>query len=225
MPEPSSKRLSADTARDCLADVLLAAGPDAPTLCEGWRAADLAVHLWVRESRVDLTALQLAGRVIAPLQEKTAQAKADLLTAARTPEGFEAMVGRFRAGPPTISPFSIPRVGRAANLMEFFIHLLDVTKAGPIDATPALTDDYAAAVWSQLTGPGALLYFRSSPVGVIVRRPDGVRKAVKRSANGSVIVSGSLPDLVLMASGRPADVRIDGDPSDIGRFKDSKPRL
>lgn len=32
-----------------LAADLLVAGPDAPTLCEGWTAADLARHLYVRE--------------------------------------------------------------------------------------------------------------------------------------------------------------------------------
>lgn len=225
MPEPSSFSLTADTARDSLADALLAAGPAAPTLCEGWQAADLAVHLWVRESRFDLTVGRLAGRVIAPLQEKSTNAMADIMTSARTPSGFEVIVGRFRAGPPKLSPFSIPRLEKVANTMEYFIHLLDVTKAGPLDATPALSDDYAATIWSQLTGSGSLLYFRSSPVGVIVRRPDGVRKAVKRSSGGSVIVSGSLPDLVLMASGRPASVDIDGDPADVRRFKETKPRL
>lgn len=225
MPEPSALLLTADSARDHLADALLAAGPDGPTLCEGWQAADLAVHLWVRESRPDLTAGKLAGRVIAPLHEKSSQAMDDLLTAARTPAGFTSMVDRFRAGPPTLSVFSVPRLGQAANLMEYFIHLLDVTKAGSIDATPALDDDYAAAVWSQLTGPSSLFYFRSSPVGVILCRPDGVRKAVKRSSSGSVIVSGSLPDLVLMASGRPAAVEIDGDEADVRRFKKTKPRL
>lgn len=34
-----------------LADLLEAAGPDAPTLCEGWNARDLAAHVVVRERR------------------------------------------------------------------------------------------------------------------------------------------------------------------------------
>ncbi|WP_461013210.1 maleylpyruvate isomerase N-terminal domain-containing protein, partial [Trueperella pyogenes] len=36
-----------------LADLLLAKGPDAPTLCEGWFTRDLAAHLWIREHRLD----------------------------------------------------------------------------------------------------------------------------------------------------------------------------
>lgn len=39
----------AERERMALAADLLVAGPDAPTLCEGWTAADLARHLYVRE--------------------------------------------------------------------------------------------------------------------------------------------------------------------------------
>ena len=36
-----------------LADLLETAGPDAPTLCEGWQTRDLAAHVVVRERRPD----------------------------------------------------------------------------------------------------------------------------------------------------------------------------
>ncbi|GAB3569415.1 TIGR03085 family metal-binding protein [Spelaeicoccus albus] len=225
MSDTPQPLLSAETGRADLADALEAAGPEAPTLCEGWRAADLATHLWVREARPDLPLGRLAGRVIAPLKSRSSRVHRDLLTAARTTAGFTALVERFRAGPPAISLAAIPRVGRAADLMEFFIHLLDVSKAGETDTTPPLSGSYSEAIWSQLTGLGALLYFRSSPVGVILRRPDGVRKAVKRGAGGSVIVTGTVTELTLMASGRPADVTVDGDESDVRAFRTTKPRL
>ena len=35
--------------RAALAAALRAAGPGAPTLCEGWTTRDLAAHLWLRE--------------------------------------------------------------------------------------------------------------------------------------------------------------------------------
>ena len=37
--------------RGRLCDLLLEVGPDAPTLCEGWTAADLAAHLVIRERK------------------------------------------------------------------------------------------------------------------------------------------------------------------------------
>ena len=39
--------------RQTLCDLMIDAVPDAPTLCEGWRTADLAAHLVVRERRPD----------------------------------------------------------------------------------------------------------------------------------------------------------------------------
>ena len=46
-----------------LADALAATDPDAPTLCEGWTARDLAAHLVVRERRPDTT----PGLMLRPL--------------------------------------------------------------------------------------------------------------------------------------------------------------
>ena len=39
--------------RRALCEAALMAGPDAPTLCEGWVVRDLLVHLVVRDSRPD----------------------------------------------------------------------------------------------------------------------------------------------------------------------------
>src|SRR5579859_4160339 len=39
--------------RSTLCDLFVEYGPEAPTLCEGWLAADLAAHLVVRERRPD----------------------------------------------------------------------------------------------------------------------------------------------------------------------------
>ncbi len=41
--------------RAALAAELEAAGPDAPTLCEGWTTRHLAAHVVLRESRPDAT--------------------------------------------------------------------------------------------------------------------------------------------------------------------------
>ena len=40
-----------DPSREVLAETLLAAGPDSPTLCEGWQTRDLAAHLYLRERK------------------------------------------------------------------------------------------------------------------------------------------------------------------------------
>lgn len=49
-----------------LADLLERSGPDAPTLCDGWRTRDLAAHVVVRERRSDAA----AGQVIPKLADR-----------------------------------------------------------------------------------------------------------------------------------------------------------
>ena len=39
--------------REALCDLLTDLGPEAPTLCAGWRTRDLAAHLVLRERRPD----------------------------------------------------------------------------------------------------------------------------------------------------------------------------
>ena len=46
---------AAQRERSALVDTLRAVGPDAPTLCDGWKTRDLAAHLVVRERRLDAT--------------------------------------------------------------------------------------------------------------------------------------------------------------------------
>ena len=41
-----------EPSREVLAETLLAAGPDAATLCTGWLTRDLAAHLYLRERKV-----------------------------------------------------------------------------------------------------------------------------------------------------------------------------
>ena len=70
-------------------------GPDAPTLCEGWTAGDLAAHLVLRERRPDA-----AGGVIGgPLAGYTARVQNRIR--ARTP--FPGLVQLIRSGPPRLS--------------------------------------------------------------------------------------------------------------------------
>ena len=59
----------ATTERQAFSDALLQVGADAPTLCAGWTAYDLASHCWVRERSVKaLLGIGLAR--FAPLAEQ-----------------------------------------------------------------------------------------------------------------------------------------------------------
>nr|NLD40472.1 maleylpyruvate isomerase family mycothiol-dependent enzyme [Actinomycetales bacterium] len=110
-----------DAERAALCDTLLDVGPDAPTLCEGWDAYDLAAHLWVRENR--------AGRMLLVMIDPRRQEE-QMLRAVKQQKSFTDLVSLLREGPKGASPFRIPGMAALANTAELFIHHEDVRRAG-----------------------------------------------------------------------------------------------
>ncbi|WGW13777.1 TIGR03085 family metal-binding protein [Saxibacter everestensis] len=209
------QELRAKNARNDLADLLLRSGPNAPTLCEGWQTAELAAHLWLREARPGVSLLA----AVPGLRDFSERRLAETASEARSGSGYPKLVDQFRSGPPVFSPFAVPAVDRAANLLEYFIHYQDVARA--VAEEPAvLAEDYREAVWRGFGRAAGALYFRGLPVGVVVRREDGPRRRFGPANKPSVVLTGELEDLVLFCSGREqaAAVEIGGDPSAIDEF-------
>lgn len=192
--------------RSALARALTQAGPDAPTLCEGWRSRHLAAHVVLRE-RAPLTA---AGVVARPLAGRTERAIEASAAQAADPAGFARLVGRVAEGPPRWSPMSW--LGESVNLLEFFVHTEDVRRgtghAGPDDPRE-LEPAHVAALWRQLVRTAPLQY-RAAGVGVVLVVPGGPRRAVRRARGsaGTVVVRGEVGELVLHAFGRGAAARV-----------------
>ncbi|GAB2674403.1 TIGR03085 family metal-binding protein [Thalassiella azotivora] len=205
--------------RRALAQELRAAGPDAPTLCEGWTARDLAAHLVVREARPD-TGPGVLLQQVPLLAEWTEKVRTRY---ARRP--FGELVDRFEAGPPRLSPFALPAVDAAANLTEHFIHCEDVRRARPGWQARDLDERYETALWDAL-GVQARMMFRSSPVGVVLVVPDGPRRHVRSGAE-TVVLTGRPGELVLFASGRRAHARVQvgGSPRAVAAFGESVLKL
>ena len=108
--------------RRSLADLLLRVGPDAPTLCEGWTAADLAAHLVIRERRPD-AGLGLVVPFLAGHTRETSRT-ASVTGGVRGPGGR----GPRRARP---FPLRFSFIDEPMNTAEFFIHHEDVRRAQP----------------------------------------------------------------------------------------------
>ncbi|MEU2153642.1 TIGR03085 family metal-binding protein [Streptomyces sp. NPDC019396] len=190
-----------------LADLLEAAGPGAPTLCEGWTARELAAHVVVRERRPEA-----AGIVLSPLKGRLERVQAEY--AARP---YEELIRLVRTGPPRMSPFSLKPVDEASNTVEFYVHAEDVRRAQP-DWTPRELDPvFADVLWSRLE-KGARLLGRKAPVGLVLRRPNGQTAVAHRGAP-VVTVTGEPGELTLYAFGRQeaAHVEVDGDKEAIDR--------
>ena len=181
-------------------------GPEAPTLCEGWRTTELAAHLWTREHRLD-AGPGLLGR--GPFAGYTARLEAK---AARRPYGD--VVADLRDGPP---PQWFGRWVPAADLHEWFVHHEDVRRA---DGRPPREDDVLdEALWTALERWGKLLT-RKARVGVELVAHDGRRRRVK-AGDPSVTLTGRPGELLLTLFGRDAAVTIDGTPDALTAYRAS----
>ncbi|MFG2221686.1 TIGR03085 family metal-binding protein [Streptomyces sp. NPDC048644] len=191
-----------------LADLLESAGPSAPTLCADWTARDLAAHVVVRERRADAA----GGLFVKPLAGRLERVQAEY---ARKP--FDELIGLIRSGPPRMSPFALKQIDEASNTVEFYVHAEDVRRAQPDWVRRELDPVFSDVLWSRLEKMARLLG-RKSPVGLVLRRPDG-RVAVARRGVPVVTVVGEPGELTLFAFGRQAaaDVTLEGDQEAVGR--------
>src|SRR5664279_3931302 len=108
--------------RTDLAASLRSAGPHAPTLCGGWDTNRLAVHLVLRERSL----VEVLGRVPSSVVKAIAQRSVDRYLASRS---YEEVVAQVEAGAPMLSPFALPPLREAVNLLEYLVHDEDVRRA------------------------------------------------------------------------------------------------
>ncbi|KAA6222456.1 TIGR03085 family protein [Streptomyces albofaciens JCM 4342] len=198
----------ANRERLLLADLLEGAGPDAPTLCEGWTARDLAAHVVVRERRADAA----GGLLIKPLAGRLERVQREFAA-----KPYDELVRLIRTGPPRMSPFALKQIDEASNTVEFYVHAEDVRRAQP-DWTPRELDPvFSDALWSRLEKMARVLG-RKSPVGLVLRRPNG-QTAVAHRGTPVVTATGGPGELVLFVYGRQsaADVELDGDKDAVAR--------
>lgn len=204
--------------RTRLARALATAGPDAPTLCSGWRTRHLVAHLVLREH----APLVAAGLAFPPLAARTAAATEELAETARDVAGYAALLARLDTLPPAWHPAQW--AGDAMNLLEYVVHAEDVLRATgtapPVTARLPEPAGRDAAVWRLLAGRARMLY-RSAPCGVVLVVPGGPRVVARHARRGGehagqvVVLRGAVTELVMHAHGRGdhAEVRLGGQPS------------
>ena len=198
------------------------AGPDAQTLCEGWRTADLAAHLVLRERRPDAALGILGG----PLAGYTARVQRDI--ARRTP--YRQLVEMVRTGPPRLSVYAIPGADARINFTEFFVHHEDVRRAQPGWEPRPLDQRLTDLIWTALTR--ARLMLRKVPVGIefarddLAERSDGQRtvRLTVRPRTPVVTVIGAPAELMLWTFGRTgaAQVRLEGAEADVAALQQAR---
>ncbi|MFC6062416.1 TIGR03085 family metal-binding protein [Streptomyces ochraceiscleroticus] len=196
-----------------LADLLESAGPDAPTLCEGWSTRDLAAHVVVRERRADAA----GGLVLKPLASRLERVQSEFAA-----KPYDELIRLIRTGPPRLSPYALKQIDEAANTVEFFVHTEDVRRAAPDWSPRELSPVFADVLWSRIERMARVLG-RKAPVGLVLRRPDG-QTAVAHRGTPVVTVTGEPGELTLFLFGRQrtADVELDGDKEAVARLHEAE---
>lgn len=198
--------------RQELAELMLATGPDAPTLCDGWTTRDLAAHLVIREARPDAA----VGIVLPPLAGWTDRVQ----RATSVGQSYPELVRKVRTGPPTLSIYAIPGVDGLANLLEYLIHHEDVLRAQPGWEPRALAPDLTDELWGRLRQMSRVMYLRM-PVGVTLVRTDGRGGTiVAHKGEPMVTMTGTALELLMRSYGRSeARVEVTGEPEAVAAFE------
>lgn len=131
--------------RAALVATFRALSPDAPTLCEGWDARDLAAHLVVRERRLDAA----PGILIPTFADYTERVRHQVSAST----DWDVLVDQVADGPPLYSPFKL--LDPIANVAEMFIHHEDLRRARP-DWEPRPLDNHALGGTQQAGGDGVM---------------------------------------------------------------------
>ncbi|MEQ4304502.1 TIGR03085 family metal-binding protein [Plantactinospora sp. B6F1] len=186
----------ASTERQSLADLLIAIGPDAPTIIPEWTARDLAAHLVVRERRPDAA----AGLLLPPLRQH-----GERVRAAVAGKPYPALVDLVRR-PPRWSPLALPPVDELANLVEFFVHHEDARRARPDWQPRELPVGQRAALWKRIP-PMARLSLRRFPATLLIQAPEH-GEATAGAGGEQVRMVGSPGELTIFLFGRQRVARV-----------------
>jgi uncharacterized protein (TIGR03085 family) len=192
-----------------LCDLALVLGEDAPTLCTGWAAKDLVVHLLVRENRP----LAAAGIAVPALDGLT---RREMDRMGR--RDFAVLVEKLRR--PRFTPYALPGADRLLNTLEYFVHHEDLRRAQP-DWEPRELDPHdESRLWSAIGLAGRGLV-RPAGVPVQIRRVDTGATTVLRRGEHPVVVTGPPSELVLQLFGRGQlrGLSFEGPPDAVARLR------
>ncbi len=196
-----------------LCDLLLEVGPDIPTLCEGWTAADLAAHLIIRERRP----IAAIGVVVSPMAGLTERSMSR-----EKSRPWPEVVERIRSGP----PLWWRPIDELANTVEYFVHHEDVRRgdrrAGPRPSSEARDE----ALWGATRRVGSLLGrgVKGAGLDLVWHSGEGERVRSVRKGEPRARLVGAPGELLLYLYGRKdvAAVEIDGDPDAAARVRESE---
>lgn len=193
---------TASEQRQALAAALRSVPADAPTLCEGWAAEDLALHIVIRDSRPDL----IVGPMLPVVGDR---ARAALKTLRST--GYQSLVNRAETGPPAYFPQNLTVLNDLMNTAEFYIHTEDVLRAQP-DFDPkhprGIPEKLRRRLWKQGSSAMFALGARKAKRRITFTSPGYGTTTCGPSSAAPLSVQGAPEELLLWASGREEKAQV-----------------
>jgi uncharacterized protein (TIGR03085 family) len=191
-------------------DLLLEVGPDAPTLCEGWTARDLAAHMITIE-RPDAW----AGIGDARKFELTNQLH-DRIVAAQKAKPWRQQVERVRRGP-IAGPFAMRAIRERMFFREYVIHHEDLRRANGLKPRTDIPEVQLAA-WDKAKTVGTYGLKRAplpTGFGIELVRADTGERHTAVPGDTLLELRGEALELLLFAFGRRSAAEVDAHgPSD-----------
>lgn len=177
--------------------------PTAPTLCEGWQARHLVAHLILRET----SPLTAAGVIGGPLEQRTNLKTNELADSLTEKLRYEQAIERFAHLPGYLKMrHRFPSADRKMNLIEYFVHIEDVRRAGGQHEPRELSREVQEAIWSDVRSRAKLMAGKNYPHGLVLEAPgyvDMTCTVVKPKDNiPATILSGEPAELALYLFGR-----------------------
>ncbi|OFE18755.1 hypothetical protein BA895_00730 [Humibacillus sp. DSM 29435] len=179
--------------RQCC-DALDQVSADAPTLCAGWVAHDLAIHLWTLKH----DPLSWPG-IALPALAATTNRRADRI---RRRWSYGELVARLRAERGDLACMPFDRFGGHRHALgEYFVHTQDVVRANGLRQEEP-SQELEDALWLRVQVAARQLLRRRSPG--LVLATEGGRSAHVTGRTPMTVVTGPPSELMCWVYGREA---------------------
>lgn len=184
-----------DLQQQLCCDALLAAGPDAPTLCEGWTARHLAIHLWQLNHDPVAWLGMLPG--LGRLSRQRYDRASTRMSHDEVVEEVRSSRGRFACMPDDGLLQDLHSLG------EWYVHTQDVLRANDLPQ-PVLSPRMQDALWRRTLQAAPLL---QRAKGLVLERETGERRTITKGET-RLVVKGQPSELILWVYGRQQAARV-----------------
>lgn len=184
-----------------LLDVLEQVDGTAPTLCEGWDAQELAIHLW-QLHRDPIAWIGTSVRASGGITKRRA-------AETRARWSYAELLGRLRELPAAIPCMPDDRFEACRHALgEYWIHTQDVARPNGVEQ-PEPSFELECALWKRASVAGLALHALRTP-GLVIAWPGVSARQITPGRTPRVRVEGRPGEVMLWLYGRTsaADVRV-----------------